>query len=209
MQKIQGGGKRKIYRLKGRAITQFYSVTNCCPIYITTYLERTCALVLEFDQRFVRYSTQTETVSIDDFSYTPDFTAQTLDGKTIHIDPHADDLIDEEYSEKIAKITEYYRVRGETFLQFSEKTLTRQRATNLKMLYDYKSLPANSYIGLLSELPQDTTLGGLSQIMRQHLATEEPVKARLATLCLLAHRLYWFDELQPLIDTTPLWRTIR
>lgn len=209
MQKIRGGVKRKLYRLKGRAITQFYSVTNRCPIYITTYLERTCALVLEFDQRFVRYSTQTETVFIDDFSYTPDFTAQTQDGKTVHIDPHANNLIDEEYLERIAKITEYYEQRGHSFLQFSETTLTRQRATNLKMLYDYKALPANSYISLLGELPEDTTLGGLSQFMRQHLESDDPAKARMATLCLLAHRFYWFDDLKPLTDTAPLWRTVR
>lgn len=207
MQKNSGTGKRKLYRVKGRSVIQFASLKNQCAIHLSSHLERICALVLEFDNRISYYSTQTETYAIDEFKYTPDFMAVTTKNQVIYLEPHSKIFMDESFERKLPHIRKFFEDRNQQFILLNEDQLTRNRAENLKCLYDYRRLPANSYFELIEALPKQTTLQELVQLIKALSGNTNSSQARLAALTLLAHQYYWFDDLSILTNDTKLWKT--
>ncbi|WP_166837386.1 hypothetical protein [Rheinheimera pleomorphica] len=200
---------KKPTRIKGVSITHFFSLKNKAPIRLRSYLELGMALVLEFDSRISTYGSEVFKLLVDNQKFTPDFGAITFDNKQLHIEVHHSELTNQKYLDKIVKFSNFLEERGQTLVFLSEKTLTKTRILNLKMLYRYLEVDPSPYLHILTQLPFSSTLAELTEELKQLMPEPQgPVCHRIAALALIAHSYYWFDDSKPLEQSTPIKKVL-
>jgi len=190
--------------------TTFWSLKNDCAMFIESEMELDLAILYEFEDNVVSYSTQPFTTEYETLSgkkrkYTPDFMIKNKQGQTILIEVKPFRKTEsEEFQIKEALLSRHYHELGYCFWVATEDEIyDANRDINLRHLYQWRratEAPVDEVDELRKHFPAgETTLGDLTKKSAE-LGFEDnlPIMA-------LAHSLVSTEEIYYyLTDNTPI-----